>query len=219
MKVDNIIRLIIIHDIIFSMVRNNIRKTFQQKYSKDLLNAVQLIQNEKWSYRKESGQFNVSLGTLSTHVLNTNLKNIGHPPTLTIEQEQDLVNLIIALQEWGQLSMWNDIPTYASEYVDIMGLKSSFVGGCPGKDWYYGFLKRWSNKLKLMHSGSLEKARAKGITLEIINEWFELLYSVLKKLNLFDKPQNVFNMDESSFCEEPGRRIVVVKRGTKYANH
>ena len=56
-----------------------------------------------------------------------------------------------------------------------MRQKSSFVGGCPGKDWYYGFLKRCSNELKLMHSSSLEKIRAKGITQEIINEWFELL--------------------------------------------
>ena len=105
MKVDNIIRLIITHNIIFSMVRNFKSKTFRQKYSKeDLSNAVQLIQNEKWSYRKASAQFNVPLGTLSTHVLNTNLKNIGRPPTLTIEQERDLVNVIITLQEWGQLS-------------------------------------------------------------------------------------------------------------------
>ena len=201
------------------MVRNYKHKGVVRKHSKeDLANAIQLIQTEKWSYRQASALFNVPLSTLPRHILSTNVKNIGHPPTLTTEQEQDLVNLIITLQEWGQLSTCNDILTYANEYVDIMGLKSSFVGDGPGKDWYYGFLKRWNSDLKLMRSSSLENARAKGVTEEIINGWFDLLYKVLKKLDLFDKPQKIFNMDESGFCEEPGRRVVVVKRGTKYAN-
>ncbi|CAF1536045.1 unnamed protein product [Rotaria sordida] len=35
-----------------------------------------------------------------------------------------------------------------------MGLKSSFVVDRLGKYWYYGFLKRWNNELKGMHSFS-----------------------------------------------------------------
>jgi hypothetical protein len=69
-----------------------------------------------------------------------------------------------------------------------------------------------------MHSISLEKARAEGTTEEIINGWFEVLFGILEKLKLLDKPENIFNMDESGFCEDPGHRVVVVKRGTKYAN-
>jgi hypothetical protein len=101
--------------------------------------------------------------------------------------------------------------------MDIMNLKCRFINGEPTKDWYYGFLKRWSNDLKLMHSSSLENNRAKGVTQEIIDGWFSILHKVLTKLDLFDKPQNIFNTDESGFCDEPGRRVVVVKRGTKYA--
>ena len=91
-----------------------------------------------------------------------------------IEQEQNLVTLIVTLQEWGQLSTCNDILTYANDYVNIMGLKSSFNGDGPGKDWYYGFLKRWDNKLKYMHSSCLENARVKDAILNIINGWFDL---------------------------------------------
>ena len=174
--------MIIIRGIIFSMVRTYKHKGVIRKYSKeDLANAIQLIRTAKWSYRQASALFNVPLSTLSMHILNTNVKSIGHLPTLTTKQEQDLVNLIITLQEWGQLSTCNDILTYANEYVDIMGLKSSFVGSGPRKDWYYGFLKRWNSDLKLMRSSSLENARAKGVAEEFINEWFDLLCKVLKK--------------------------------------
>jgi hypothetical protein len=201
------------------MVRNYKRKTSGPTYTKeDLENAIQKIKVEKWSYRKASVQFNIPLSTLSSHSLYSIKPNVGHPPALSTAQEQDLVNLIITLQEWGRLSCCSDILTYANEYIDFMDLKHKFVGGVASKDWYYGFLKRWNTQLKRMHSISLEKARAEGTTEEIINGWFEVLFGILEKLKLLDKPENIFNMDESGFCEDPGHRVVVVKRGTKYAN-
>ena len=42
-----------------------------------------------------------------------------------------------------------------------------------------------------MKSIRLEKSRA-GLTKEIEDGWFTKLYSVLKKLNLFDKPSKYF---------------------------
>ncbi|CAF4022358.1 unnamed protein product [Rotaria sordida] len=88
---------------------------------------------------KANACFNLPLDILSSHVLNTNIRNVGHLPALTIEQEQDLIKLFITLQEWEQLLTCNDILTYANEL---------------GKYWYYGFLKRWNNELKGMHSFS-----------------------------------------------------------------
>ena len=129
-----------------------------------------------------------------------------------------MVHLINTVQEWGQLSTCNDILTCANEYVDIVVLKSSFVGDDPGKDWYYGFLKHWNSDWKLMRSSSLENTRDKGVTEEITNRWFDLLYKVLKTLDLFDKAQNIFNMDKSGYYEESGRSVVLVKRDTKFAN-
>ncbi|CAF3501171.1 unnamed protein product [Rotaria sp. Silwood2] len=99
-----------------------------------------------------------------------------------------------------------------------MDLKSRFASGAAKKDWYYSFLKRWQNELIVMKSSSLKNARAKDVRPDIINGWFNNLYHVLKKLNLLNKPQSIYNMDESGFAEEAGSRVVVVKRGTKYAN-
>ena len=52
---------------------------------------------ENGCVKRASARFNVPLGTLSTYILETNLKNVGNSLALTIEQEQDLVNLIMTL--------------------------------------------------------------------------------------------------------------------------
>jgi hypothetical protein len=201
------------------MTRIYKRKRNGPKYSAvNLKNAIEHIRLHKWSYRRTSTEFNVPLATLSAHVLNELKPKSGRPPALSNEEEKHLVNLIITLQEWGQLSTCHDVLKYAEEYVEYMDLRSRFANGSPTKDWYYGFLKRWKNELKIMVSSTLENARAKGVTPEIIDGWFSLLKQVLTKLNLMNKPHCIFNMDESGFVGDVGRRVVVVKRGTKYAD-
>ena len=201
------------------MVRNYKRKKSGPTYTKDdLTSAVELIQVQKLTYREVSTRLNIPLGTLSSHVLKSIKPNAGHPPTLTMDDEQHLVKLIITLQEWGQLSTCNDVLRYAEEYTDLMDLKSRFLGGKPTKDWYYGFLKRWCSDLKVMHSSPLENDRAKGVTQEILNGWFGTLENVSNALDLFNQSQNMFNTDESGFVQEVGCRVLVVQRGTKHAS-
>jgi hypothetical protein len=48
-------------------------------------------------------------------------------------------------------------------------------------------------------------------------KWFERLHALLTKLKLFDKPASIWNVDESGFFDDPGRRQVIVKRSTRYA--
>ena len=99
-----------------------------------------------------------------------------------------------------------------------MDLQAHFACGYRTKDWYYSFPKRWKNYFKVMKSSFLEKMHGKSVSSPIIDEWFKTLYDVLKELNLLDKPEHIFNMDESGFAGEAGRRVAVVIRGTKYAN-
>lgn len=136
---------------------------------------------------------------------------------MKIEEEKYLVDLIITLQDYGELSTCHDVLRYATEFVDIMNLKSRFKNGEPTRDWYYGFLKRWKKKLKVMNSTKLEKVRA-DVTSNTVDEWFAKLHMVLSKLDLFNKPHQLFNCDESGFRDDPGKKKVVVSRDTKYPN-
>lgn len=128
-----------------------------------------------------------------------------------------LFDLIVTLQNYGELSSCDDVLRYAEEFADLLNLKSRFKHGKPTKDWYYGFVRRWKEKLKIMNSTHLEKLRADGVTEVTVDTWFTKLHTILSKLDLFDKPQQVFNCDESGFRDDPGKKKVLVSRDTKYA--
>ena len=48
------------------------------------------------------------------------------------------------------------------------------------------------------------------------DRWFETLHEVLSKNKLLDRPNAIFNVDESEFFSDPGRRSVIVKRSMKH---
>ena len=51
----------------------------------------------------------------------------------------------------------------------------------------------------------------------ILDRWFARLDTVLTKHNLKNRPEAIYNMDESGFSDDPGRYSVIVKRSTKCA--
>lgn len=200
------------------MVCNYIRKRNSPTYSEEeLLNAIDKMKKGEWTYEEAVVNTKISKGTLSARISRGSTNKVGRLTALTQEEEMYFVKLIETLQDWGELCSFQDVMKYATEYVNSMNLNSRFQSGAPTKEWYYGFVKRWSDKLQLMKSIRLEKSRA-GLTKQVVDGWFNKLYSVLKKLNLLDKPSNIFNADESGFGDDPGRKVVLVKRGTKYAN-
>ncbi|CAM4971740.1 unnamed protein product [Rotaria socialis] len=50
----------------------------------------------------------------------------------------------------------------------------------------------------------------------ILAKWFDHLKHVLEKNQLFNRPDAIWNVDESGFTDDPGRKQVIVKRSTKY---
>lgn len=200
------------------MVRNYVRKRDSPNYNEQAIeNAIDKVKNGEWTYKEASDNTNVPIGTLSSRISRCSSNHVGRSTALTVEEEEYLVKLIETLQEWGELCTYKDVMKYAVEYVNLLGLQSRFQSGSPTKEWYYGFIKRWSHRLQIMKSCRLEKSRA-NVSREIVDGWFNKLYAVLKKLNILNKPSNIFNADESGFGDDPGKKVVLVKRGTKHAN-
>ena len=50
----------------------------------------------------------------------------------------------------------------------------------------------------------------------VSDKWFQRLKGVLEKNNLLNRPDAIFNVDESGFTDDPGRKQVIVKRSTKH---
>jgi hypothetical protein len=67
--------------------------------------------------------------------------------------------------------------------------------------WLTKFLHR-HNELKCTKPQKLAMARAKACSKQIIDKYFDMLKSILDKYSLNDKPERVFNIDETGFSPE-----------------
>ncbi|KAL0811981.1 hypothetical protein ABMA28_009379 [Loxostege sticticalis] len=98
-----------------------------------------------------------------------------------------------------------------SEYVRRNGMTTPFKDDIPGKDWFYLFQKR--NGLSIKKPQPVEIARRKACDPFVIYEYFDLLKKVVEELNLKDKPQQIYNLDETSICNDPVKGKIIGKKG------
>ncbi|CAC5415213.1 unnamed protein product [Mytilus coruscus] len=85
----------------------------------------------------------------------------------------------------------------------------------PSKKWCQKFLKK--HKLSLRTPNSLQRSRVAVSSQETIDEYFKLLDSTINKLDLQDKPSQIWNADEAGFGKETDqiKQKIISPTGTK----
>ena len=68
--------------------------------------------------------------------------------------------------------------------------------------WLYAFLKRWKDDIASLKPRQLESFRAKSSTPDIIETHFNNLKTVMEKNALMNKPQHIYNLDETGIQPE-----------------
>ncbi|XP_063384473.1 uncharacterized protein LOC134670603 [Cydia fagiglandana] len=96
-------------------------------------------------------------------------------------------------------------------YIQRNGLITRFKDDYPGKEWFRGFKRR--HRLSVKKPQSVEVARKKACNPFTVNNYFDLLERITKELELEDKPQHIYNLDETSFCNDPTKTKVVGLKG------
>lgn len=83
-----------------------------------------------------------------------------------------------------------------------------------GYDWLYSFMERNPN-LSIRKAEGLSVARAQGMNRKDVKNYFDVLEKIIIEHDLTNKPQNIFNMDETGFSvnNEPGK--VIGEKGAK----
>jgi hypothetical protein len=83
-----------------------------------------------------------------------------------------------------------------------------FTDDRPGYGWYYAFMARNAAVLETRKEVPLEASRAK-VTPHAVDLWFEEFAAFLSSKHLLDKPQRIWNADESGFSmgSKPGSVI------------
>lgn len=191
----------------------------QGKYCKwssdDLDKALSLIYQNKLSVNAASKQFSIPRRTLGGYVKSkkSHKTSAGRKPVLTQEQESTLVERIVRLADVGFPVTPKVVKRSVFTFCKENGLQHQFNGteGCAGRTWFRGFLKRHPElaKRKAQH---LNEARAEKLNRFIVQDYFEKLKDIFKMLDIMNKPERIFNVDEKGCRLSLHRQPVVLAR-------
>ncbi|KAJ8950036.1 hypothetical protein NQ314_008042 [Rhamnusium bicolor] len=90
-------------------------------------------------------------------------------------------------------------------------MKTPFTNNIPGNEWFYNFKNR--HRLSIKKPQAVEFSRRKMTDPFVIYEYFDLLNKTLSDLNLHDKPELIWNLDETSLSEDSHKTRAVGETG------
>ena len=67
----------------------------------------------------------------------------------------------------------------------------------PGHTWWAKFKKRHQKEITLRKPDKLDRGRSRMANVNVMAQHFSLLKKIMTDLNLFEKPDQIFNCDES----------------------
>ncbi|KAJ8910668.1 hypothetical protein NQ315_011186 [Exocentrus adspersus] len=208
------------------MGRTYVRKTNRgsdgTKYSREtLMRAVADVQNGNKTVKGCSKFYSIPRTTLRHYLQGTRGKGVvakagsggGGRMQLTIEQEQNLANLLKTMEKWGFGLCKQEVLDVVQVFIKRNAIKTRFANDRPGDEWFLNFRKR--NRLSVKKPQGVEYVRVNQTNPFTIYGFFDTLCQKVDELNLLNKPHLIFNCDETSFCSDPSKTKVVGAVGTK----
>jgi hypothetical protein len=166
-----------------------------KKYTREALdNAVKSSLDSKTA----ATTFYVPASTIRQHRREPSLNiRAGRRSYLTSEEENHFVALLKVLPDYG-FDVTKDVALeLATDYFESLSIDVK-----PGLKWLKTFVNRHTEDIAWKKQQKLERARAEAFTEENRSGWFSTLKDVMTKHNLFDKPHQIFNADETGFADK-----------------
>ena len=132
---------------------------------------------------------------------------------LTLEEEQTLVEHIEIMAQLGYGVTNKRLQHLGGDLAFDLGRKKQNTP--MSNNWLYGFLARWKTKLASLNPRKLETNRARSSTPESVDSYFENLAQTLTKYNLTNKPQFIYNLDETGIQPDHRPPNVIAPIGSK----
>ncbi|CAC5411721.1 unnamed protein product [Mytilus coruscus] len=167
------------------------RSTLRQYSPTKLQNAYQAIKDRGMAVHRASVVYSVPLTTLRDRV-----DGRIHIDT----EEAKLVDHVKMMAAYGYGYSRSETIMMASDFVVYLQKRPKEIPLT--NQWYYNFMSRRSEEIKLVKPRALEAFRAKSATKEKVDSYFEELKNVLDKYDLSRKPHCIFNIDEKGFNTE-----------------
>nr|XP_023016380.1 tigger transposable element-derived protein 6-like [Leptinotarsa decemlineata] len=144
------------------------------------------------------------------------VRKTGKHPILDFDNEKRLVTHIRKLEAAGFPVTRDMLRRLAFEFAEKLGVKHHFdqESRRAGHHWLRSFMERHT-ELSVRQAEGLSLVRAQGLNREEINKMFELLLHILTEHDLLDKPERIFNIDETGvqLNNNPGK--VIATKGAK----
>ena len=201
---------------IINMVRNYKKKKNNDWTEEQMKNAISMVHEKKMSACSAAKKYDIPKTTLLRHLSAPNKAfKVGKPTALSYAEEREIVATCHLFVEWGFSLSKQEVMNVVGDYMKANKKANPFRDNIPGRAWWVGFLRRHPD-LVLRKPEHLQLVLAQAATSEIIDHWFtQCLKPVLEQLDLFDKPHNIFNADETGFPLSGNPGHVLAKRGMK----
>lgn len=178
-------------------------------YNADVLQeAVSAVKNKFLTYQEAEEIHGVPRSVIYNRIAGrqNSLERIGQgrTPVLGEEVEKKIANLLMERARMFDPCHKTELCQHVGEYVKLKKLKTPFKDGIPGDKWYGSFIKRFP-RLSYKKPEHLQKVRQTARKPEIVFDFYRRVNVLIKKKKLRNKPQFIFNTDESGFMSDPNK--------------
>lgn len=140
--------------------------------------------------------------------------SLGRKPVLSTEQESELSQRIVRLSQVGYPLTPRVLRACVYRYAKTNNLTNPFRNDkeMAGRYWLRGFLSR-NPQIRPRTAQNLNPARAQKLNPYIVKDHFSKLEVVLKELDIIDKPERIFNLDEKGcrLCLHHKQKVLAEK--------
>lgn len=184
------------------------RYQYRSTYALDTLGlALKELESGK-SYRTVSEMYNIPRSTLHDHFTGK-VKfgaSSGPKPYLTFAEEEELASFLINSAKIGYPHTKPQVLAIVQNILDNHDVSSTVTNG-----WWERFMQRHKH-LSFKSAVPLALARAKATDPEVFERYFTMLHEAH---DLLDRPECIFNCDETGLAFNPPCFKVVDQKGSQ----
>lgn len=174
--------------------------------------ALEAIVTEGFSFGQAADRWEVPKATLWRKYRGLTSDKLGRPPALSVLEEKNIVNALTTSARFGYPFNREELKELIQQYLTRKGATiRCFEDNKPGDEWCKNFENR-NPELTRRNCENMKRAKAQ-LSEEVISNYFSELEMTI--LNV--PPENILNYDETNISDDPGRKKVFVKKGTKHA--
>ncbi|XP_062605485.1 uncharacterized protein LOC134267284 [Saccostrea cucullata] len=167
---------------------------------KTVRKALYQVNQNKLSIRRAALENNLSFSFLQRRTsgkVDVDSKR-GPKPVFKKAEEEAFANYLSEMAQRGMGLRPTEFLDFVENIMKKDKRENPFKDDRPSWDWYYGFLRRNSHIIQKRTETPLEISRAK-VTVKEIDEWFDKYKIFMSDNHLLDKPERVYNADETGF--------------------